>query len=152
MLGEDTATIFKIFLNANSVQVLKEPLYVYNRGNENSITKTDSYNKLDGVLKIASYCIDDVKKFDIPKPLKRKLCNNFAASYFTILIRAGLLNNHEKNKIICNLSDYSFVMDYSYTKKQRFVKMLVRLTGYNFTIKLLNIRRCVKEVFKRMGQ
>lgn len=141
-LGEDTATIFRILLKSNAVHIINKYFYVYRKGNAKSLSSSESLEKLEGIVDITQKCICYVNsQNDIPEELKSLLCNNFAAAFFTAMIRANSLPKDDLKKMVCFLKNNEGIMNYSISKKQVTVRRIIHLIGLKRTIKLLGIRR-----------
>lgn len=144
-LGEDTATMYKILTAAGPVQICRRELYVYRKGREGSLTKAPNESVLRGVLEVAEQCIEDVRaREDLPNNLKRLLCNNFAVSFFTVMILTAHLGRPEKERMLLLLEEKRWIMEYAYSPKQAAVARLVNLLGMRIAVEALGVRRAAR--------
>lgn len=122
-LGEDTATIYRLVLNARAVEVEKRALYIYRINSGNNITSQNTYELLAGTISVAKRCIEDVssQKY-MDNDLKTALCNNFATAYFIALIQAGNLNRKDLEKLLVLLRKEIKVTVYATSPKQTVAK------------------------------
>lgn len=147
-LGEDSATIYRILLEAQKVKILNQHIYVYRRGRTDSCTVIENYDKLVGIVNIARVCIDDINSREkLPDGIKKALCNNFATGYFIAMIRANGLGCDEKKKFIQLLKEEKGLMKYANSWKQIIVRRLTRCIGLKATVLLLGLRRKIREKY-----
>lgn len=147
-LGEDSATIYRILLLAQKVKILNQHIYVYRRGRTDSCTAIENYDKLVGIVNIAKVCIEDINSREkLSDGLKKALCNNFATGYFIAMIRANGLSCDDKKKFIQLLKEEKGLMKYANSWKQIVVRRLTRFIGLKATVRLLGLRRRIREKY-----
>lgn len=144
-LGEDTATIYRLFLKATKVGVVKIPVYAYRIDLINNLTSIKSYNTLAGTISVAERCIIDIlNNNEIDAKLKNVLINNFATAYFIALIQADNLSENELDKLISLLNEKKWISEYSTSKKQVVARYGIEIMGIRRMIKILGARRRFK--------
>lgn len=142
---EDSATIYKVILSAGLVSTFNRCVYYYSKERKDSSTMNETVDVLTGIIDISEKSIDDIKGRTLDQNLKVLLLNNFATLYFMVMIRSGRLKRPDLEKLIQYLYEKRYIMEYAISPKQKTVRSIVRLFGFHKTIKMLNIRRFIKE-------
>ena len=139
---EDVYLIYKVLLKAKSMIVFPYIVYGY-RIRRESITNTPSLKNLENFLYAIKSNINDLNtRKDIDSDLRRKLCNNFARGYFTVVIQSDLTEQQKKlNQLL--LKD-KWIADYCINGYQNLCKRSMKVFGFHFVAGLLHLRRKFK--------
>lgn len=150
-MSEDKATIYKILLCAGRVNVIGTPFYIYRKETGQNCTSIKSYDTLSGIVGIAERSIRDVmSRDDLDNDLKQLLCNNFALEYFIAIIQADALSRTDFEKLIVFLKQNMQILNYVISKKQLVARRIMQIVGLKNTIKLLGMRKKIKESLKKL--
>ena len=145
-LGEDTATIYRLVLNARTVKVEKKAFYIYRINSGNNITSQKTYEILAGTITVAKRCIEDVSsQKNMELDLRTALCNNFATAYFIALIQADNLDRKDLEKLLVLLRKEIGVANYATSPKQTAARKMIRFLGLRVTATIFGIRRRIRE-------
>lgn len=139
---EDVYLIYKVLLKAKSMIVFPYIVYGY-RIRRESITNTPSLKNLENFLYAIKSNINDLNtRKDIDSDLRRKLCNNFARGYFTVVIQSDLTEQQkELNQLL--LKD-KWIADYCINGYQNLCKRCLKVFGFHFVATFLHFRRKLK--------
>lgn len=139
---EDVYLIYKVLLKAKSMIVFPYIVYGY-RIRRESITNTPSLKNLENFLYAIKSNINDLNtRKDIDSDLRRKLCNNFARGYFTVVIQSDLTEQQkELNQLL--LKD-KWIAEYCINGYQNLCKRCLKVFGFHFVATFLHFRRKLK--------
>ena len=139
---EDVNLIYKVLLKVKAMIVFPYIVYGY-RIRRESITSTPSLKNLENFLYAIKSNINDLNiRKDIDSDLRRKLCNNFARGYFTVVIQSDLTGQQkELNQLL--LKD-KWIADYCINGYQNLCKKCMKVFGFHFVAIMLHFRRKLK--------
>lgn len=133
---EDMLWTPKVFIMASCIRFYNKAPYVYRLDREGQITSRFSYKNIDDSIFIAKYWYDYLKNAEIKSDLKRKIFTNINTRYFYAIKFSGFLVKNERISIIHSLQRNRNLLKYS-NGKNLVIKMLCKILGFTFTIKLL---------------
>lgn len=143
-LYEDTATIYKAILLSKECSILDLYSYCY-RNRKTSITQKHNVKGYIHHLNVCDNAINDINgRNEISRDTKRKLNNCFASTYYAVVNELSLLSKNEKDILIKALKNKKDMMNYTYTGKQLYAKLLVKVFGIEFSSHILGFRRHIK--------
>lgn len=157
---EDEDIIYRVVLNAKSVEVLNVPIYQY-RQRESSVTHIVSKHVMLLWLKVCKKNIREVDALDIDLMLKKLLKNNFIHIFVEILKHINYLPPDDREEVFSLLKENRDLMNYAMTKKVILIKKLTRVFGLHITSWLLwyysfysrkRANECLKRCEKRRGE
>lgn len=147
---EDPAIMYRPFLYAKRICVIKEAFYAYRKSRIGATTSIDSFKLLNDRLLSVERPIEQIKnELDPKSELFLLLSNNFATGYFEVLIRSTGAQN-EKKLVWKALREKKWLCKYSTSKKQLLGRIMVNLIGVELSAVILGIRKWIRK--KRCSQ
>lgn len=144
---EDIDITYDILLKAKQIKVMKTPaVYCYRVRRSTSMSNLVNVKNYIDALKIAGKNIADVEiRNDCGDTLKKMLKNNFSCHYYAILaVSTRVTVSEERKRIKKYLKEYMWITGYTTEKRQKFVRLLLKVSGISVTMRLLNLRMRIK--------
>lgn len=144
---EDTATVYKIILNANKIKVLKESFYCYRQERESSTTKKITKKLLLNHLDVCKNCISSIKTIEENDyDLFLLLANNFACSYIDIMNHLQLLKKSDYQEVEKEMQKNINITKYIIYGKQKYMVKIIKLLGIKTSATIFGIIKKIKQI------
>lgn len=142
---EDFELMPKVVLNADCIEILPTPFYVYRINRQGSTTSIIKWSPLNDFLDIIKQHVNNILKTEkIDEFSKKTLLNNISAALFSIIIQVQGINDNDGRKALINkLQKNLFLGKYCYLKKQRIIFCLCNALGVRVVSKMLYMRKCL---------
>lgn len=135
MLSEDIKWCGDLLKYANNITFHPIDFYFYRQGREGSITfKTSKKNLMDIAMQVRSHYESSIEY----SGNKEKYVNEFYSFYYLSCIKQMCEHNEfSEEEIVDILSPYKLYLTLSFEKRIVFFRIVVKIIGFKFAIKLL---------------
>ena len=137
VIAEDVDWAARLLLLAESITILDKPVYGYRIGRQGSITEKLGIRNLLDMKSNIDYCLESLSAANITEARRYAYLSYVAYSYVIWMSEAAIVNHGEKEDIINDIKQKSWLLEYDAIKRVRIVKMANRLLGTRLTMFLL---------------
>lgn len=136
---EDMDCMLELLLSTKKIKVLLDPIYVYRQDRQDAATSKFTVKRVKDTLNFVTKWYNELKDLKLEKELKTYILNFIRYQYFIVLGMAYLLPKKEIKNIMPKLKEYEFLFKDAYGKKEKIVKIIYKIFGFNMTCILLGV-------------
>lgn len=136
--AEDIPWFVELLDKCRNFVVVNDYFYIYRKQVPGAITSGFSYKKYDDLIFIVEHCVKRVADGSYSSRLAEMVYAFMAYEYSILIAQFIHIGQDVKSKYADWLHRYVWLLDYSFSRKVRLVRLCLKTLGFNITAHLLN--------------
>ena len=146
-VSEDLGFVRDCIMKAETYDALEFPYYEYRQNRHGSITNTISNKSVDGLLYFINETIDTYSVGQTAvKPYGKYALGFCSYEYGVLLFNYAFMNRTDMEEYKKKMMDTQWIVKYSFTKRQKIIRLMVRMIG------CINTAHMLRLVYKTINQ
>ena len=141
---EDVELMYFVLLKCAQIKVTDFTFYHYRTKRDGSLTTVHDIGFIEDILKVAEKILKQAEK-STEKEFRKIVQNHFAHNYYLCCIFANDLKKDHYKIIKKKLEEKMWMAEYTYEGRDFLLKLLIHIVGVNVVVKLLGLRKRIKE-------
>lgn len=143
LLGEDMEWNYHLMINAQSMELIDEPVIAY-RQREGSITATHKIKNLTDFIYVLEKWSFFIRQHLTDEILKEALLGSLAKYYSNMLVVYARLKDPDKKKYCVRIKKLSWLLEYSMSNRPKMISRIYKIFGFKVSILMLQIIDCIR--------